>query len=76
MMEPVIAALEAQYAGRIKFIEVNVDQESGRRLAAEYRISGSPTYLFVYADGFVVGQLVGRQTEADMQAALEALLAR
>jgi thioredoxin-like negative regulator of GroEL len=75
-MEPVMSVLEAQYAGRIKFIEVNVDEESGRRLAAEYRISGSPTYLFLYTDGFVVGQLVGRQTEADMQAALETLLAR
>jgi len=78
MMEPIVEALEEKYAGRITFIEtmVSEDQESGLQLASEYRVQGSPTYLFLYSDGFEIGRLVGRQSQADMEAALELLLSR
>ena len=78
MMAPVWASLKEKYAERITFIEVTVsdEEESGRQLAGEYRVNSSPTYLFLHHDGYVVGQLVGRQPQADMEAALDLLLSR
>ena len=75
-MEPVLEALTIRYAGSIRFIEVDGSEAVGQRLIGEYRVSGSPTYVFLYGDGFEAGRLVGRQTAEDMEAALDILLDR
>ncbi|MBD3307639.1 thioredoxin TrxC [candidate division KSB3 bacterium] len=56
MIAPVLEDLARDYAGRIKIAKVNTDEN--QQTAAQYRIQGIPTLLFV-KQGQVVDQVVG-----------------
>ena len=56
MLAPHFSALADEYAGRVKFVKVNVDEESD--LAARYGISGVPTLLF-FKGGQIADTVVG-----------------
>lgn len=70
-MMPVLEKLEHEYAGRITFFRVDVDEARG--LAAAHGIRAIPTLLF-YRNGQKVGHLVGGRPEAVLRQDLEALL--
>ncbi|USS90616.1 thioredoxin [Fructilactobacillus carniphilus] len=49
-MDPVLAQLEREFSGRVKFAKLNVDQN--QELAQQYQVLGLPSYvLFVNGTG-------------------------
>ena len=74
-MRPVVSALKSKYQDRVDFIVVDVGTSEGLAVAREYRITATPTYLFITEDGFTMGSLRGRQDGSVMEDAVEALLA-
>ena len=56
MVAPVIEELAKEYAGRITFAKLNIDENMGT--ATKYRISAIPTML-VFRNGEMAGQIVG-----------------
>jgi thioredoxin 1 len=56
MLEPVLAELAEEYAGRVAFFSVNVDQAPD--LAADYGVMGVPTVL-LFRQGEVKERITG-----------------
>lgn len=56
MIAPIIAELAKDYAGRITFGKLNIDENMG--VAMTYKINAIPTML-VFRNGALVGQIVG-----------------
>lgn len=50
-MEPVIAALETEYADRVTVERHDAASEEGARLMSEYDLNSSPSYVILAADG-------------------------
>ncbi|USS93134.1 thioredoxin family protein [Fructilactobacillus ixorae] len=71
-MEPVLNQLEHDFAGRVKFAKLNVDQNQA--LAEQYRVLGLPSYvLFVNGNG--VEKVTGLYSVAQLTHYLERKLA-
>lgn len=70
MLVPFLEALADEYAGRVRFVKVNVDEEP--HLAAQAEIRGVPTLLFV-AGGLPVDAIVGLATPRDIRDKIEKL---
>ncbi|MFH1008545.1 MAG: thioredoxin [Candidatus Latescibacterota bacterium] len=64
MMAPVIDELAGEYAGRIVFAKVNVDENA--KTASKYGIRSIPA-LLVFQNGKVVDQLVGAQPKNTLE---------
>ncbi|MCL4129925.1 UNVERIFIED_CONTAM: hypothetical protein GTU68_016559 [Idotea baltica] len=58
---PILDRLAEEFAGQIKFVKVNSDEEHS--LASHYEVTGLPTLVFM-DDGENVGQIVGMPQEA------------
>lgn len=71
MIAPHIDALAEEYAGRVKVLKVNVDDE--QEIANKYGIMSIPTLLF-FKDGQRVDQLVGASPKSTIASKLESLL--
>ncbi len=56
MLAPLLEQFAAEFAGKVKFAKVNIDNAAG--LADEYEISSVPT-LMVFRGGEPVDQVVG-----------------
>jgi thioredoxin 1 len=56
MIAPSVDAIADEYAGKLKVVKLNVDQEPG--IAAKYGIMSIPT-LIIFKNGEVAEQLVG-----------------
>ena len=56
MLSPVVDELAAEYAGKVKFGKVNVDEQP--RLAMNYSVESIPT-LLLFKDGRAVNKSVG-----------------
>jgi len=74
-MRPSVRRLEETYADRVTFDILNVDLLSTRDLAYQYEVSAIPLIVLLDAEGSLVERLVGFQTEEQLQAALDRLLA-
>lgn len=68
---PILEELAIEYAGKVKFINVDIDKTE---IAQKYAIRGVPTMLFI-KDGQVVNTIVGSQSKSRIQLALDTLLA-
>ena len=71
MIAPVIEQLAADYAGQAKVFKVNVDDSPV--VASRFRVQGVPTVM-IFRNGKVVDTLVGAQSVARYQAALDRLI--
>jgi thioredoxin 1 len=71
MMAPLLDALGAKFAGRVKFVKVNVEEAPS--IAASYNISGVPTLLFI-KDGRVVDGMVGLTSPAMIETKIGGLV--
>jgi thioredoxin 2 len=71
MVAPVLERLATRYAGRLKVVKVNVDDNPGA--ARSYDASSIPTLVMV-KDGTTVGRVVGAQPEPALVAQIEPLL--
>lgn len=68
---PVVEELAGEYAGRVGFARVNVDDNSG--VATEYGIRSIPT-LLLFKDGKPMKQVVGFTGKMDLKKHLDAVL--
>ena len=71
MIKPHVDALAEEYAGRVKVMAVDVDNE--REIAEKYGIMSIPTLLF-FKDGKVVDQQVGAVSKSVIASKLETLI--
>lgn len=68
---PILERLSVRYAGRVKVVKINVD--NNRRSSARFEASSIPT-LVMMKDGDVVAHLVGAQPEAALAKQIDRLL--
>jgi len=68
---PVIDELAEEYAGRVGFAKVNVDEN--RRVASEYGVRSIPTIL-LFKDGKPMKQMVGLKPKSELKEGLESVL--
>ena len=68
MLSPVVDQLSEEYAGKVKFGKVNVDEQ--QQLAAAYGIQSIPT-LMVFKDGQPAKKSVGVVPKETIQALLD-----
>jgi thioredoxin 2 len=72
MVSPVIDALAAELAGRVRVAKMNVDDNPAT--AARFKISGIPA-LLVLKEGRETGRIVGAQPKAEILRRLEQAIA-
>jgi thioredoxin-like negative regulator of GroEL len=70
MLAPLLEAVAADYADRVKVVKLNVDDAPD--LAGRFQISGVPTLLF-FQNGRVVDCLVGVPSVPTLRAKLDAM---
>lgn len=73
MVAPVLEQLASRYAGRIKVVKVNVDDNP--RSAQTYDARSIPTLVFA-RDGQVVDRVIGAQPAPALASRIDALLAK
>jgi thioredoxin-like negative regulator of GroEL len=70
-MAPVMAGLAKAYAGRVKIVTINVDENGST--SSRFRVMSLPSLLFFKA-GKVVDSTVGALSRADIETRLKPLL--
>ena len=70
MLGPTIDELSVDYAGKVKVVKVNVDDNQA--LAAEYGVRGIPT-LILFKDGQATERIVGVQPKKVLSEKLDKL---
>jgi len=74
-MEPVMDSLLRRCSRRkVGIVEYDLAQPSLRHLIDEYRVVGTPTFVFLDKKGREVARLIGEQTEGALRQALSALM--
>jgi thioredoxin 2 len=71
MVAPILERLSVRYAGRVKVVKINVDNNP--RSSARFEASSIPTLVMI-KDGEVVQHLVGAQPEAALAKQIDRLL--
>lgn len=71
MVAPIVEELAEEYAGRVKFVKLNTDENP--TTAARYGIRSIPT-LLVFKNGQPVGQIIGFRPKSDLKKRLDAVL--
>jgi len=71
MISPIIEQLSEEYAGRIIFGKLHVD--NNRRIALEYQIMSIPT-LLVFKNGILQERIVGAVSKSVLESKLEKYL--
>lgn len=71
MVAPIVEELADEYAGRVKFVKLNTDENPST--AARYGIRSIPT-LLVFKNGQPVGQIIGFRPKSDLKKRLDAVL--
>ena len=64
MVGPVVETLSQEYAGKVKFVKVNVDESP--EIAQKYNITGIPA-LYIFKGGNDVDKTVGAAPKAKLQ---------
>jgi thioredoxin 2 len=70
MIAPIIDELARDFAGRIKFAKLNMDEN--RRTVSRFNVSSIPT-LLVFKDGELIDEIVGALPKANLTARLQRL---
>ncbi|MBI5572450.1 MAG: thioredoxin [Desulfomonile tiedjei] len=65
---PVVEELAAEYAGKIKIVKLNVDDN--KETPTKYQVKGIPT-LMLFKDGQVVDQIVGAAPKSRIKELLD-----
>lgn len=68
MIAPALDELAAEYAGKIRFGKINVDEQQG--LAAQFGVNKIPT-LLIFKSGQVTEQIAGLRSKRDLKASLD-----
>lgn len=73
MMKPVFEAVSQEYSGKLKFLKLDTQSESG--LASKFGIQGIPAFVIVN-NGKEVGRLVGYMDEDGFKSKIDSVLER
>ena len=71
-LAPVIDELAAHYAGRVKFVLIDIEHE--QTVASQQKVEGTPTMLF-YKNGRLVDRAVGALPKDELARRLDSLIA-
>lgn len=71
VMKPVLDALAKEYAGRVKLVEIDVDED--QLTSQQFNVRAMPTYVLV-RDGREVGRFVGSRPRAFVAGVLDRAL--
>jgi len=74
-MAPDMAQLEEQYADKVNFVMLNVDNTKWLPEMLKYRVDGIPHFVFLNQTGEAIAQAIGEQPRTIMATNLEALVA-
>ena len=74
-MAPDIAQLEQQYADKVNFVMLNVDNTKWLPEMLKYRVDGIPHFVFLNQTGEAIAQAIGEQPRTIMATNLDALVA-
>jgi thiol-disulfide isomerase/thioredoxin len=74
-MKPVVNRLEEEYAGRVEFRALNIDEAQNDDDKVTYRFVGQPQFVVVGKDGQVVVSRNGMQRYETLKADIEQALA-
>ena len=70
-----LGELKQQYADKLNFVMLNVDNTKWLPEISRYRVDGIPHFVFLGKDGEAIAQSMGEQPRPIMEANLEALVA-
>jgi thioredoxin 1 len=70
-VHPILERMASKYSGSVRILRMNVDDE--KHTPAEYAVRGIPTLLF-FKNGTIKNQLVGAQSEENIEQAIRNLL--
>ena len=73
-MAPDLALLEQQYADKLNFVMLNVDNTKWLPEMLKYRVDGIPHFVFLSQNGETIAQAIGDQPRTIMASNLEALV--
>ena len=71
MVAPVVEELSNDYAGKVKFVKLNTDENP--KVSAQYGIRSIPT-LMIFKNGQLVNQVVGFRPKSQLSPLLDAAL--
>jgi thioredoxin-like negative regulator of GroEL len=74
-MAPNLANIKKDYAGKIDFAMLNVDNTKWLPEIEKYRVDGIPHFVFFDRRGQTLGEVIGEQPESVMRSTLDAILA-
>ncbi|MEO1433405.1 MAG: thioredoxin family protein [Cyanobacteria bacterium J06632_19] len=74
-MAPDIATLETEYADKVNFVMLNVDNSKWLPEMLQYRVDGIPHFVFLDTDAQAQAETIGDQPRTIMGSNLEALIA-
>ena len=72
-LAPILEGLETKYQGRVTFLRVDVDEQPD--LAQAFQVESIPTLFFITPAG-VVDACIGLSSESELDAQIQAMLAR
>ncbi len=72
-MAPVLARLKQEFAQHVNFVMLNVDNPKWLPELSRYQVNGIPHFLFLDAQGELLGSAIGEQPESVLRANLLAL---
>ena len=71
VVTPILERMAGKYEGDVKFVSMNVDEH--KSIPAEFAIRSIPTLLF-FKKGVIKNQMVGAQSEENIESAIKNLL--
>ncbi|KAB8331520.1 redoxin domain-containing protein [Scytonema tolypothrichoides VB-61278] len=74
-MAPDIGQLEQQYAGKVNFVMLNVDNTKWLPEMLKYRVDGIPHFVYMNQKGEAIAEAIGDQPRTILSSNLEALVA-
>jgi thioredoxin-like negative regulator of GroEL len=74
-MAPDIATLETEYADKLNFVMLNVDNSKWLPEMLQYRVDGIPHFVFLDQNAQAQAETIGDQPRTIMGSNLEALIA-
>ncbi|MEW5987553.1 MAG: thioredoxin family protein [Chloroflexota bacterium] len=72
-MDPIVNGVEAEFAGQVKVIRLNVNEPANQQLQAHYTLRGHPTFVVLDYGGNVSQRFIGPQTAEVLRAAMAAV---
>lgn len=71
-MNPIMEELETEYAGKVKLVKMNVDENMD--VPGRHNVMSIPTFI-IFKNGEVFSQFIGARSKGDMKKELDAAIA-